>query len=68
MLLEILKVTKSSYYAWLKRGLSKLKQENENIKEEILKIHKEFNCIYGYRRMRMNLNMEKIKKFTCVLC
>ncbi|MGL5057631.1 MAG: IS3 family transposase [Fusobacteriaceae bacterium] len=61
MLLEILKVTKSSYYAWLKRGLSKLKQENENIKEEILKIHKEFNCIYGYRRMKMNLN----RKLNC---
>ncbi|MGL5051787.1 MAG: hypothetical protein ACRC6E_14335 [Fusobacteriaceae bacterium] len=39
MLLEILKVTKSSYCAWLKRGLSKLKQENENIKEENLKIY-----------------------------
>ncbi|MGL5056643.1 MAG: transposase [Fusobacteriaceae bacterium] len=26
------------------------------MKDEILKIYKEFDCIYGCRRIRMNLN------------
>lgn len=49
-------VPRSSYYKWLKREATVMEIENKMIMTEILKIYKEVDGIYGYRRMTLNLN------------
>ena len=56
-------VPHSSYYKWLKSKESMIETENKILITEILKIYKEINGIYGYRRMTMNLNRRLSKNF-----
>lgn len=49
-------VQRSSYYKWLKREESVLEAENKILMSEIIKIYKEVDGIYGYRRITLNLN------------
>lgn len=56
ILCEILKLSRSGYYKWLKRDISSSEAENKIISEEISKIYQQVNYIYGYRRMTLQVN------------
>jgi len=49
-------VVRSSYYKWLKRKPTTEEKENKIILTEIYAVHEDYNGIYGYRRMKMNVN------------
>ncbi|MFS0639256.1 IS3 family transposase, partial [Mesobacillus foraminis] len=55
LLCEILCVSKSGYYKWVKRQLcpSERQLEDEEIKKKILGCHYKFKGIYGYRRVKI---------------
>ena len=55
-LCEILDISKSSYYKWLKREPSKAELKRINLMKWIKEIHEVFKGIYGYRRMTIFLN------------
>jgi putative transposase len=55
LLCEIASIARSSYYKWLHRTPSKNEKWNEEILEEIKRLHEKVDGIYGYRRMTMNL-------------
>ncbi len=56
LLCEIAGVVRSAYYKWLKRTPSKRELENEEIIREMLELHEKVEGIYGYRRMKLNMN------------
>jgi len=47
---------RSSFYKWLDRKPTEEERINKIILTEIYAIHEEFNGIYGYRRMKINVN------------
>jgi transposase InsO family protein len=51
MMCKVFKVTKSSYYQWLKNGPSERWQENEKLLSEIMDIFEESDGTYGSPRM-----------------
>jgi transposase InsO family protein len=55
---EILNVSKSGYYKWLKKKPVKEQSESDMISAEIIRIYTETNGIYGVRRMTQALNRE----------
>ena len=55
-LCEILDISKSSYYKWLKREPSKSELKRIQLMKWIKEIHEDFKGIYGYRRMTIFLN------------
>ncbi|WP_229172590.1 IS3 family transposase [Bacillus cereus] len=57
-LCKIIRVSRSSYYKWIRRIKSNSQIENEKVQQKILKIHDEVNKIYGYRRMTVAVNRE----------
>jgi putative transposase len=63
LLCKLAIIPRSSYYKWLKRKGSILECENKILAEEILKIYKKVDGIYGYRRMTMNLNRQLNKNY-----
>lgn len=50
---KIAGIARSSYYKWLKRIPTPLDKENELIEAEMRRLHKVYNAILGYRRMKM---------------
>lgn len=58
---KVLGVSKSGYYAWLKRPVSKRALENEKLLEDIKTIHKESRETYGSPRMYKDLRKRGIK-------
>lgn len=56
ILCEILNLSRSGYYKWLRRESSSSEAENKVIVEEISKIYQQVNCIYDYRRMTIQVN------------
>ena len=58
---QVLKVSRSSYYDWLNRPLSKRKKDDHKLLSHIKRIHKETVETYGIRRMTDQLNKEGIK-------
>nr|WP_156778844.1 IS3 family transposase [Clostridium formicaceticum] len=58
---QVLKVSRSGYYAWLKRPKSKRDLENEKLLEQIKRVHKKSRNIYGSIRITKQLNHEGIK-------
>lgn len=54
-LCDILKLNRSSYYKWLKRGQSVQEIKDAELIERICELYQEFNGIFGYRRMQLNL-------------
>lgn len=55
LLLQVAKLTRSSYYKW-RKGLTKDSSfADDNLKEQILKIHSKYT-IYGYRRITTALH------------
>jgi transposase InsO family protein len=58
---KVLKVSRSGYYAWLKRGPSKRAIENEIIMEQICKIHKQSKGTYGSPRVTEELKANYVQ-------
>ena len=56
MLCEIIGIARSAYYKWLNRIPTKNDLENQKLIEEMVKLYNEVDGIYGYRRLKMNLN------------
>jgi putative transposase len=56
VLCEILLITRSSYYKWLKHGETKEEKLNHELSQIILEYHDEFKGILGYRRMTLWIN------------
>ncbi|WP_338062707.1 IS3 family transposase [Virgibacillus halotolerans] len=59
LLCEIAGIARSSYYKWLNRKPSKQELQNKEIIKEMIILHKKVEGIYGYRRMKLNMD----KKF-----
>ena len=55
-MLEILGVSKSGYYDWLKRTPSKRSTQKARVIEAIKKIYDESNCIYGAPKITAQLH------------
>lgn len=52
---EVLHVSRSGYYAFLKRPQSNRQKENSKLLEKIREIHQKSHKIYGYPRITQNL-------------
>ncbi|MFB9977886.1 IS3 family transposase, partial [Pallidibacillus thermolactis subsp. kokeshiiformis] len=63
LLCEIAGVSRAAYYKWLKRTPSSREIENEEIIKEMKIIHEKVEGIYGYRRMKLNINRKLGKSF-----
>lgn len=57
---QVLEVSKSSYYDWLKRPPSMHQKEDKILIEKMRRIHKESYKTYGIRRIKAKLNKEGI--------
>lgn len=55
LLCKLAKVARSSYYKWINHKPSPREQENEQLTENMLAHHKQFQGIYGYRRHTVQL-------------
>jgi len=55
---DVLGVSRSAYYAWKKRGLSRWSIENNSLLERIQAIHARSHGIYGSRRITVVLRSE----------
>lgn len=51
-----LNVSRSGYYAWRKRHPSLRDMENQQLLDEIRRIHEEYRQVYGSRKMTQELN------------
>jgi putative transposase len=58
---EVLKVSRSGYYAWNTRQPSRRKQANEELLERIKKIHCQSRRLYGSPRITAELNEEGVR-------
>ena len=56
-------ITRSAYYKWLNRPESEADKENAVILDAIIELYVEVQGIYGYRRMRLNINRRLKKKY-----
>lgn len=59
-LCQMLRVSRSGYYAWCKRGPSQRKQEDERLLVEIKAAHVHSRETYGYRRIYASLVAKNI--------
>lgn len=57
---KVLKVSRSGYYEWLNRKISKRKLENELILKRIADIHKDSRQTYGSPRITIVLQKERV--------
>jgi putative transposase len=58
---EVLKVSRSGYYAWSTRQPSRGKQANEELLERIRKVHSQSRRLYGSPRIAAELNEEGVR-------
>jgi len=58
---QVFKVSRSGFYAWLRRGKSKRRKENENLLKKIQKIYIKNKRVYGSPRMTDALRKQGIK-------
>ena len=56
-------ITRSAYYKWLNRPKSLSDKENEEIIAVMIDIYSDVEGIYGYRRMKMNVNKRMKKSY-----
>jgi len=54
-LCNILKLNRSSYYKWRSRDVGEQEAKDAKLVEHICTLYHEFNGIFGYRRMKLNL-------------
>jgi putative transposase len=57
---QVLEVSRSGYYNWLKRPESKRTLSNQQLLKEIIRVHKKYRYAYGYPRVTEQLNKEGI--------
>lgn len=55
-LCRVLNLNRSSYYKWLRRSKSRQELTNEALLQDLSGLYKEYNGIYGYRRLADELN------------
>jgi transposase InsO family protein len=60
---HVLGIARSAYYKWLKRPESIADIENSKIIAAMVELYNEVNGIYGYRRMKLNINRILGKKY-----
>lgn len=53
---RIIGVARSAYYKWLNRRESESDKENKKILDTIIQLYTDVQGIYGYRRMKLNIN------------
>lgn len=53
---RIIGVARSAYYKWLNRKESESDKENKKILDTIIQLYNDVQGIYGYRRMKLNIN------------
>lgn len=58
---DVLKVSRSGYYAWSTRHPSSRQQANEELLERIRKVHRQSRMLYGSPRITAELNDEGVK-------
>src|SRR5699024_8500055 len=63
LLCEIAGISRSAYYKWLNRRPSLRELENKDIIEHMMVIHEKVEGIYGYRRMKLNINRKFNKNY-----
>lgn len=56
LLCDIAGISRAAYYQWLKRTPSGQELQNEEIIKEMKILHEKVDGIYGYRRMKLNIN------------
>jgi transposase InsO family protein len=56
-------IARSAYYKWLHRPESETDKENAVILDTMIKLYVEVDGIYGYRRMKLNINRRLKKKY-----
>jgi transposase-like protein len=56
LLCDIAGISRAAYYKWLKRTPSEQELQNEEIIKEMKILHEKVDGIYGYRRMKLNIN------------
>jgi len=61
MMCEVLKLSRTGYYKWLKRGESERERRDLELVDQILKIHKETRGIYGAPRIHTELRSQGVK-------
>lgn len=60
---RIIGVARSAYYKWLNRPESETDKENKVILNTMIQLYTEVQGIYGYRRMKLNINRILGKKY-----
>ena len=63
LLCEIAGIARSAYYKWLNRTPSERELQNQEIMKEMVTLHEKMEGIYGYRRMKINMNRTFEEKF-----
>ncbi len=63
LLCEIAEIARSAYYKWLNRNPSKQEIQNKEIIKEMVTLHEKVEGIYGYRRMKLNMDKKFEKKY-----
>ena len=61
MMCKVLKLSRTGYYKWLKRGESDRERRDRELIDHILRIHRETRGIYGAPRIHTELGMNGIK-------
>ncbi|RDV25807.1 hypothetical protein C7B89_22545 [Lysinibacillus capsici] len=61
LLCEIVGVSRAAYYKWLSRKPSNREVENEAISKDIDLLYHQVDGIYGYCRMTLTINRQRIK-------
>ena len=60
---KIAGIARSAYYKWINRPESESDKENAIILDAMIKLYNEVKGIYGYRRMKLNINRRLGKKY-----
>lgn len=60
---KIAGIARSAYYKWSKRPESETDKENAVIIDTLIQLYTEVQGIYGYRRMKLNINRILKKKY-----
>lgn len=60
---KIAGIARSAYYKWLYRPVSESDKENAIILDAMIQLYTEVQGIYGYRRMKLNINRILGKKY-----
>lgn len=58
---EVLQVSRSGYYAWKSRQLSRRQKANEDLLERIRKVHRQSRRLYGSPRITASLHDEGVR-------